>query len=133
MSGLVKSTSRVVIGGRQLAATLALIGCAMSGAVADDFRRLSGSQIRTALAGMEISDGVHWRQVQDRDGTLRIYSIGRSTVGKWLIEKNENRFDFSPPEGGCFEVWLSGKNVKLKPTGLGLAFEGVVEVPSEGK
>ena len=90
MSGLVKATSRVATDGRQLAATLALIGCAISSAAADDFRRLSGSQIRTTLAGMEISDGVHWRQGQDRDGTLRIYSMGRSTVGKWLIEKTRS-------------------------------------------
>jgi len=82
---------------------------------------------------MEVSDGIHWRYVHDRDGTLRSYSVGRNTVGKWLIQHSEICFDLSPPDGSCFEVWISGQNVKLKPTGLGMDLEGVLQAPSEGK
>lgn len=36
---------------------------------AESFRKLSGAQIRAKLAGMQLTDEVHYRFVYDRDGT----------------------------------------------------------------
>ena len=57
------------------AATLALIS---AGAVAaENSQKRSGSQIRAKLTGMQLTDEVHWRDVYERDGSLRSYTLGR--------------------------------------------------------
>lgn len=113
----------VMLGGDTLASSDA--------AAADKFVRLSGSQIRATFAGMQMTDEVHWRDVYERDGVLRTESMGRKTAGKWRIEKNELCLDTAPPDGGCFEAWISGKKVQLKPSGLGSPPEGSLEMPTD--
>ena len=91
------------------AATLASIS---AGAVAaENSRKLSGSQIRAKFAGMQLTDEVHWRDVYDRDGSLRSYSMGTKRVGKWAVEKDELCHYFKEPDDGCYEVSLSGERV----------------------
>src|ERR1700724_86053 len=90
----------VIVGGSALASSDA--------AATDKFLRLSGSQIRARFAGMQMTDEVHWRDVYQRDAVLRTESMGRKTVGKWRVEKNGLCLDTDPPDGGCFEVWISG-------------------------
>jgi len=92
------------------------------------FQKLTGSQIRARIAGMQMTDEVHWRYVYDRNGTLRTQSMGRARAGTWSIQKDELCLDLGGgPDGGCFEVWLSGRNVEMRPTGIGLPLEGVIE------
>jgi hypothetical protein len=72
-----------------VAATLGCISMQASTDAAENSRKLSGSQIRAKLAGMQLTDEVHWRDVYDRDGALRSYSDGKKKVGKWVVEKDE--------------------------------------------
>ena len=52
-----------------------ILGCnvltAFDAVVAEKFQKLTGSQIRAKFAGMEVTDEVHWRDIYERDGTLR--------------------------------------------------------------
>ena len=100
-------------------------------AAAGGFQKLSGRQIQARLAGMQLTDEVHWRYVYDRDGTLRSYSMGTKTVGKWAIEKDELCLYLKEPDDGCFEVSLSGKRIEMRPSGLGLPLEGVLQAPAD--
>jgi hypothetical protein len=102
-------------------------------AAAGGFRKLSGSQIQARLAGMQLTDEVHWRDVYDRNGTLRSYSNGMAKVGKWAVEKNELCVYFKEPDDGCYEVSLSGDRIEMKPTGLGLSIEGILQTPTDRK
>ena len=111
------------------AATVASISIAMSTAAAENTQKLSGSQIRANFTGMQLTDEVHWRYVYDRDGTLRSYSMGTKKVGKWAIEKDELCLYLQEPDDGCFEVSRSGRRIEMKPSGLGLPLEGVLETP----
>jgi hypothetical protein len=107
------------------AATLASIS---AGAVAaENSRKLSGNQIRAKFAGMQLTDEVHFRDVYDRDGTLRSYSMGTKRVGKWAVEKDELCHYFKEPDDGCYEVSLSGERVEMKPSGLGLTIDGILQ------
>jgi len=68
-----------------------LIGVAFSlcNAVAQEkFKKLSGSEIRAKLTGMEISDESHWGDVYGRNGTVTTYSMGHKSVGKWSVRKD---------------------------------------------
>ena len=94
-------------------------------------RRASPSQIRAKFAGMQLTDEVHWRYVYDRDGTLRSYSMGTKKVGKWTVEKDELCLYLKEPDDGCYEVSLSGQRIEMKPSGLGLTLEGVLQTPDD--
>src|SRR5258708_11559957 len=113
------------------AATLGSILVEVSTIAAENPRKLSRTQIRTKLAGMQLTDEAHFRDVYDRDGTLRNYSNGRKTVGKWAIEKDELCLYFKEPDDGCYEVSLSGDRIEMKPYGVGLSIEGILQAPTD--
>jgi hypothetical protein len=102
------------------------------GAVAaENSQKLSGAQIRAKFAGMQLTDEVHWRDVYDRDGTLRSYSMGTKRVGKWAVEKDELCQFFKEPDDGCYEVSVSGNRIEMKPSGLGLTIDGILQTPTD--
>ena len=112
------------------AATLGSVSLEI-GAAARGFQKLSGNQIRAKLAGMQLTDEVHWRDVYDRNGTLRSYSNGKEKVGKWTVEKDQLCLYFKEPDDGCYEVSLSGDRIEMKPSGLGLTIEGILQAPTD--
>ena len=77
----------------------ALISIDAGAAAAGNFKKLSGDQIRARFAGMQVTDEVHWRDVYERDGSLRSYSMGRTRSGKWFIQKDELCVDGVPGRG----------------------------------
>ena len=98
---------------------------------AENFQKLSGAQIRAKIVGMQMTDEVHWSYFYDRNGVLNTQAMGRKRVGKWAIQKDELCLDLGDGrDGGCFEVWLSGRNVELRPSGSGLPLEGVIDTPA---
>lgn len=114
-----------------VAATLGSISFQVSPVAAENSRKLSGSQIRERFAGKQLTDEVHFRDVYDRDGTLRSYSMGTKRVGKWTIAKDELCQYFREPDDGCYEVSLSGDRIEMKPAGLGLRIEGILQTPTD--
>ena len=97
---------------------------------AEKFQRLSGSQIRAKFAGMEMTDGTHWADVFLASGALTTYSMGRKTSGKWDVQKDELCVDRGKDDAGCYQVWLSGKNVELRHEGSSLPLEGILQRPA---
>ena len=102
-----------------------------AGIAADAAHRLSGVQIKARFAGMEMTDGAHWSDEYDRDGTLRSFSMGRKTVGKWRVERDQLCVDLGddPSTGsGCYEVWGSPDGIELRPVeaGTGSGLQGIL-------
>ena len=67
----------------------AVVACVLFGPAgveaAEKFQKLSGTQIQAKLAGMEVSDDVHWRDRYERNGGLTSQSMGRKRTGRpWL-------------------------------------------------
>jgi hypothetical protein len=56
---------------------------------ADNFRKLSDNEIRSKLAGMEITDDVHWAEQYMRDGSFKGFDMGRATKGTWHAQNGE--------------------------------------------
>jgi len=113
------------------AAVVASTSIELSAAAAENAQKLSGSQIRAKFTGMQLTDEVHWRYVYDRDGTLRSYSMGTEKIGKWAVGKDELCLYLKEPDDGCYEVSLSGNRIEMKPSGLGLSLEGVLQTPAD--
>ena len=116
-------------------AALACLGVATLGpsaAAEEKFHKLTGGQIRTKLAGMELTDNVHWRDFYQRNGTVMSTSMGRKRTGKWLVEDDQLCIEFEKePIPDCYDVWLSGKQVELRREGV-LPLQGTLE-PSSGR
>ena len=108
----------------------ALIVFGAAGQAEDKFQKLSGSQIRARLAGMEMTDGVHWADVFGSGGVLTTYSMSHKAVGKWSVQKDELCLDRGKDDGGCYQVWLSGKKIELRREGSSLPMEGVLQKPT---
>jgi hypothetical protein len=114
---------------------LALLAAAVLCAIAvearaestEKFQRLTGAQIQARVSGMEITDETHWADVFAANGTLTSYSMGRKSSGKWHVQKNELCIDRGKDDGGCYQVWMSGKNVELRREGSTLPLEGVLQ------
>jgi hypothetical protein len=112
-------------------AAVASISIEVSPIAAENSQKLSGNQIRAKFVGMQLTDEVHFRDVYDRDGTLRSYSMGTKRVGKWAVEKDELCQYFKEPDDGCYEVSLSGDRIEMKPSGLGLTIDGILQRPTD--
>jgi len=80
---------------------------------------------------MEVTDEVHWGDIFERNGTLTSYSMGQKSVGKWRVLKDQLCIDRGKEDGGCYQVWLSGKKVELRREGSTLPLEGVLQKPRE--
>jgi hypothetical protein len=119
---------------RQLRITgLALFAVAILGSSAateEKFQKLTAEQIRAKLAGMELTDSVHWRDFYQLNGTVMSSSMGRKRTGKWRVEKDQLCIEFEKePIPSCYDVWLSGKQVELRREGL-LPLQGTLELSS---
>jgi hypothetical protein len=96
----------------------------------EELQKLRGGQIRAKLAGMELTDNVHWRDLYQRNGTVMSTSMGRKRTGKWRVEKDQLCIEFEKePIPNCYEVWLSGKQVQFRREGL-LPLQGTLESSS---
>jgi hypothetical protein len=105
---------------------------AFEAAAAEKFQQLTGAQIQARFAGMEMTDEVHWDDVYERTGTLRTYSMGDKSLGKWKVQKDQLCLDRGKePGSGCYDVWMSGKKVELRTQGSNLPLEGVLQRPTD--
>src|SRR5436309_6978251 len=96
-------------------AVIILAASGLRAAAEQKFQKLTGVQIQAKFAGMELTDEAHWGEVFERNGTLTITSMGHRSVGKWRIQKDQLCLETGKePGGGCYEVWVFGKNVELR-------------------
>jgi hypothetical protein len=108
-----------------------LIGYEIGALAEDQFKKLSGTQIRAKFTGMEFTDEVHWGEVYESNGKLRSEEMGTKRTGTWRIQKDQLCTDYGKEVGSnCYEVWMSGNNVQLKiPDSPALPLEGVLARP----
>jgi hypothetical protein len=114
-----------------MTAAAALASISLGATSVESPRRLSGSQIRASFAGMELTDEVHYREVYDRDGTLRSYSLGKARIGRWVIEKDQLCLYFKDPDDGCYDVSFSRGRIEMTPVGLGSGYDGILQPPTD--
>jgi hypothetical protein len=112
-------------------AFLAAATCASGAAAAEKFQKLTGAQIRAKVAGMELTDNIHWRDLYQRNGSVTSTSMGRKRTGKWRVEKDQLCVEFEKELPTCYEVLVSGNKAKLQREKI-LPLEVVIEPPSGG-
>jgi hypothetical protein len=75
---------------------------------------------------MEMTDSVHFGHMFAAGGTLKIFSMGKKKEGTWRVERDEICVDRGKDDGGCYQVWMSGKNVESRRGELGATSEGTL-------
>jgi hypothetical protein len=110
-------------------ALLAATTLASSAAAEDKFQKLTGAQIRAKVAGMELTDNIHWRELYQRNGSVTSISMGRKRTGQWRVEKDQLCVEYEKELPSCYEVLVSGKKAKLQREGA-VPLEVVIESPS---
>lgn len=111
-------------------ATLVFAFLACNADAAEKFQKLGGAQIRAKIAGMELSDGVHSRDAFQHNGTLTSHAMGKKTVGKWRIQRDELCLAPAKAEETCYAVWAAGKKIELRLKGSELpVMEGELSRP----
>lgn len=92
---------------------------------ADGFKKLNAAQVRQRLSGMEITDGVHWAELYNKDGSLVQWAMGRKYVGSWTLDRDELCTSIPTRETLCREVWVSPSNrVEFRMPGIDHPQEG---------
>ena len=114
-----------------MVATLGVIALQSTAGAEQKFQKLTGAQIQAKFPGMELTDEAHWGEVFERNGTLTITSMGHKSVGKWRVQKDQLCLDTgNEPGGGCYEVWVSGKNIELRNGESNVPLEAVLQTPA---
>jgi hypothetical protein len=120
--------SRWAIHAQLLAAFAAVDGTTSWATAEGRFVKLAPGQIKAHLAGMEITDGVHWAEQYMRNGTFKAFHMGKASNGKWFVRDGELCLDDGSNGPECKEVWLSGTKVEFRVRGSGLPpFEGLLQ------
>ena len=115
-------------------ATLGAFAFASNAAAEQKFQKLTGAQIQAKFPRMELTDEAHWGEVFEQNGTLTITSMGHKSVGKWRIQKDQLCLETgSEPGGGCYEVWLAGRNVELRNRASSTPLEAVLQKPPQDR
>jgi hypothetical protein len=101
---------------------------AVPGLAAENLRKLKDADIKARLAGMEITDGVHWAEQYMRDGTFKAFHMGKASTGKWIVRNGQLCLDDGKPDPECKEVWLSGNKVEFRlPESQMPGMEGILQ------
>jgi hypothetical protein len=90
---------------------------------AEKFQKLSGGQIRARISGMEMTDSTHFSDVFAAGGGLASYGMGKKKTGKWWVQKDELCVDRGKDDGGCYQVWVSGKKIEFRREGSDFALQ----------
>ena len=107
-----------------IACSTAILGLASA---KEEFRKLNDVEIRARLAGMEITDEVHWAELYNRDGTFTSWAMGKKSTGQWYARRGELCLDDGQSPAECKEVWMSGNNVEFRLPDGSVWTEGVLK------
>jgi hypothetical protein len=110
----VREAVNALLGKRAVVALAFALLSIPQGFAADNFHKLKDADIRARLAGMEITDGVHWAEQYMRDGTYKAFHMGKPSTGKWYARDGELCLVEGKGEPECKEVWVSGSKVEFR-------------------
>ena len=103
---------------------------ATPGVTADAYRKLKDAEIKARLAGMEISDEVHWTEQYMRDGILKAIHMGKTKTGQWYAQNGLLCLDDGKRDVECKEVWMSGRKVQFRIPGTDVPFDAILRKQS---
>ena len=112
-----------------LFASIAVLLSVPPATAADNFRRLKAAEIKAKIAGMEITDEVHFVEQYMRDGTLKSFQMGRPTTSNWWVENDHLCTGRDKSDAACNEIWISGNKLQIRPPGTTYSRDAILQKP----
>lgn len=106
-----------------IAATLCCILLALNAVfAADNFKRLSATEIRARIVGKVVTDESHRSDRFEPDGTLKAIELGVSKPGTWKLAGNAMCVvrKARKPVTECFEIWAYRNEIEYRRDGVTL-------------
>jgi hypothetical protein len=112
-----------------LAAALAIGYCGTSAAHAEDFRRLSGVEIKRLVTGKVVTDEVHYTDHFKAGGTYEGVFMNKRLTGTWKVKDDQLCVTRGAEPETCDEFWRSGVKLQRRKSGLPNVSDYVVVQP----
>lgn len=113
--------------GRTLFASALLVAPAFAASPQpEEFKRLTGPQIRKAFTGKLFSDSVHFSYRFAASGRLQSTQMGKTAINNWSVSKNQLCIHDQFGEN-CYDVWINGNTAKFTIDGPAPFLEGVLK------
>jgi hypothetical protein len=105
-----------------LSITLSLAGAAQ----ADDYRRLSGAEIKLLIAGKAVTDEVHYTDHFGVNGVYEGVFMNKPSTGTWKVKGNQLCIIRGSEEEDCDELWRAGSKLQRRKAGLPTVRDNII-------
>jgi hypothetical protein len=85
---------------------------------ADDYRRLSGAEIKRLIAGKAVTDEVHYKDHFRPNSVYEGVFMNKRSTGTWTVKGNQLCIIRGSEEESCDELWRSGSKLQRRKSGL---------------
>jgi hypothetical protein len=85
---------------------------------ADDYRRLSGTEIKRLIAGKAVTDEVHYTDHFRPNGVYEGVFMNKRSTGTWTVKGAELCITRGSEAESCDEIWRSGTKLQRRKPGL---------------
>lgn len=110
-----------------LCLAICVVSFTMPTQAAEPYRKLSDSEIKAKLTGMETSEP-HSSEQYMRDGTARIVTMGRRITAKWKTKGGKLCIEAPKADDSrCKEVWRSGDKYQFRVEGDPVPYDVVLQ------
>ncbi len=92
------------------AAVSAAVFLAAFPAVAEDFRKLHGTEIKRLITGKAVTGDVHYSDSFKQDGAYEGVFMSKARHGRWSVEGDRLCVTLETAPPTCTELWQSGTN-----------------------
>ena len=111
-------------------AALAALSMALSTeAHADDYRRLSGAEIKRLIAGKVVTDEVHYTDHFRAKGVYEGIFMNKRSTGTWAVKGTKLCITRESEAESCDEIWRSGAKFQRRKAGLSSVRDTIIVLP----
>jgi hypothetical protein len=107
--------------GPRIAAAFAGLSIALNlagPAQADDYRRLSGAEIKRLIVGKAVTNEVHYTDHFRPNGVYEGVFMNKRSTGTWTVKGAELCITRESEVESCDEIWRSGSKLQRRKSGL---------------
>jgi hypothetical protein len=96
---------------------------------ADDYRKLSGAEIKRLIAGKVVTDEVHYTDHFRAKGVYEGIFMNKRSTGTWAVKGTELCITRISEAESCDEIWRSAAKFQRRKSGLSNVRDTILVLP----
>ena len=96
---------------------------------ADDYRRLSGAEIKRLFVGKAVTDEVHYTDHFRAKGVYEGIFMNKRSTGTWAVKGTKLCITRESEAESCDEIWRSGAKLQRRKSGLSSVRDTIIVIP----